>query len=135
MYGLLFLLAFLPAFFDKLGGGDGGTTTPPSSASAPQFETSEEYPPLVCPPNTFVQEVHCRGDNCDFVGITCRPILDSSGNWLQVSTGSQEFRPYTSEEQPVGAQCRSGQAMVGLSCTGRYCAPTGCSSDVYGRNS
>jgi hypothetical protein len=79
--------------------------------------TSEENPPLHCPPGEAVQGFDCRGDYCDNVALYCT----STGR----SLGSQTVMPYFSEEGEGAADeghCVGGDMwMTGVACRGGYC--------------
>jgi hypothetical protein len=74
---------------------------------------SEETPPAVCDPGAFVVEIHCSGDYCDDVAITCRRFAGAT-------LGSALWLPWVSEEQRR-ADCPAGSFIAGLACHGKYC--------------
>jgi hypothetical protein len=77
-------------------------------------ETSEEFPPALCPAGKLASGVFCRGKYCDNVGLTCE---DSS---LRRRDGG-EFTSYFSEEFKGFMQCPPKTVIAGFVCKGKYC--------------
>lgn len=79
--------------------------------------TSEEYPPLTCPPGYAVRGADCTGDYCDNVAVDCGDT--------NRSVGEQSWTPYFSEEgdglADEGHCVGTDRWMTGLACSGGYC--------------
>jgi hypothetical protein len=74
---------------------------------------SEETPPAVCDPGSFLSGVRCTGDYCDNLRISCSRLPGAS-------LGRALWTPWVSEEQGRRA-CPSRHLIAGLTCRGRYC--------------
>jgi hypothetical protein len=76
---------------------------------------SEETPPAVCDPGSFVTAVKCTGDYCDNISISC-------ARFSNATFGSASWTDWVSDEQGE-RRCWSPdyRFIAGFACRGRYC--------------
>jgi hypothetical protein len=74
---------------------------------------SEETPPAVCDPGSFLSEVRCSGHYCDNLLISCARLPGAS-------LGRALWTPWVSEEQRQRS-CPGNYLIAGLACNGSYC--------------
>lgn len=84
-----------------------------SATAASLGPISEETPPAICDPGSFVSEVRCTGRYCDDIRITCQALPGAS-------LGRAVWTPWVSEEQGR-RNCPRGHLIAGLACRGSYC--------------
>ncbi|MCB9992662.1 MAG: hypothetical protein H6873_03275 [Hyphomicrobiaceae bacterium] len=119
----MFALAAVVAVFQMATMALGQNTPNPGYVGS----TSEEYPPIVCPRNSYAYALSCSGDNCDNVGVECHysgndsaAIFDPSYNpvrWV----GETFTAPPVSEENGGMACPYAPSALVGIGCSGSRC--------------
>jgi hypothetical protein len=74
---------------------------------------SEETPPAICNPGSFISGIRCTGGYCDNIRIFCTRISDAAigrGSWMA----------WVSEEQGR-RECPPNHLIAGLACRGGYC--------------
>jgi hypothetical protein len=75
---------------------------------------SDETPPAVCDPGSFVQSLTCTGERCDNVSITCQ---SRPGTAL----GRGMWTKWFSEEQGGRGSCPAKHFVAGLACQKGWC--------------
>lgn len=74
---------------------------------------SEETPPAICDPGSFITEVRCSDSYCDNLRISC-------GRLPNASLGQARWMPWVSEEQGR-RMCPARHLIAGLACNHSYC--------------
>lgn len=84
------------------------------AAAASLGPVSDETPPAVCDPGSFVEKVTCTGNRCDNVQIACQPRPGAS-------IGQAQWTPWFSEEGSGRGRCPAKHFIAGLACQKGWC--------------